>query len=1785
MKSGWKTGLLVVVIILTIAFIPTTKAAHVSCGNTLTTNTTLDSDLTCSGIGLTVGEHNITIDCDGHVIKGTGYAIYGIANNDYYARYDNITIKNCIITGFSGGINFRISNSNTIINNTLHNNRGYGLELFYFVDRSTIANNTFRNNYHGIQIYESHNNIITDNNIYNNSGSGLSIQKSANNIFVNNVIQNNDRGFGLHESSNATLIKNNMTGNELGLDVANSRYTGNVFHTIDTSNTINGKPIYYLVNQKDMQVPLDAGYVGVVNSTNITVKDLIMANNGQGVLFALTNNSRIENVTAINNFFVNFLISESNNNIIISNNAILTERKYDPEGFRISASSNNTLTDNIVNNSDNGFILLSNSNYNTLANNTARDNLIGFLLEPDSEKNTLISNIAQDNLIDGFNIISSDNVLISNIAQDNGNGGFLVDISYYYSIPSNNTLISNIAQNNTEFGFSFIRSHNAILTNNTAQNNRHGIALEDTSNTTLTENKMLDNEINFDVIRNFDVIGNFFYTIDTSNTINGKPIYYLVNQKDMQVPLDAGYVGVVNSTNITVKDLIMANNGQGVLFALTNNSRIENVTAINNSNGVVISRFSTNNTLISNKAQNNDAGFRIGGLFNTVTDSTANNNTNGFIIGGLNNTLISNNAQNNSIGFTIFGSFNSLTSNIAENNVDGFSLQFTSNNILTSNIAKDNSESGFFLDTSLDNIINANLAKNGVYSGFVLSRSTNNILSNNTAEGQIYGHGYHLVQSSNNILTNNTAKNISNTGFVIYASSNNNALFSNIANNNGLGIWISFLSNDNLLVSNTFCFSNINGEPYYDIYNDTSLNSGYNNTCDNAFNWNDTDSIGCTFVCSFPNLAIVTEFLPANTLGEFSSHQLEARGGTPPYTWSLLNGTLPAGMNLHSDGILNGTPTEAGNFTFSVMVNDINNNTQEKTLTKEVFVTLPPPQLRIDKWGTIAFPGRIVDYFIILANTGNIVAKNISVIETIDTSFTHIVSTNPLGDIFDNFAISWTESLLSPRGIKIFSYRANLNSSTPPGTEIVGGPVCASMPDPNIPPPELSEWAPLDFPEYRVCSTPFFKGGYNCPRLDGLHTGVDLAAPERTPVYPVDYGKVWFVGIWNDDHGLTIIIEHNNLEYSFYSHLNDTFVANGTMIEDLSRPIALTGTTGSGGVWGNRFGCPHLHFTYMVGGVDSDFVINPCNRLHRIVNKEDCTCGDGGGCDSHIQTTPVTRPVDPNEKGVLADKFIKSDKELVYTIHFENVGNRSALDVFITDGLESDLNISTVEIFTRNGSFAPLSEGETLTLFEREKNKTEVIDPENNITVNITVLENWTVTLEGRTIKWSLLEIDLPVNGTDTLLFKIKPNSGLISGTEIRNNATIQFEIFETITTNEVVNIIDDTPPECLMGPLPSITSTPFTITWSGIDPIGEIDSYSIFVSVNGSGYSPFINHTTSTSAAFNGRLDTAYKFICIATDTAGNAEIQAPIAEAETLVVNRPPIAYAGEDQVLECEANLQATALLNGSGSTDTDSTPGTNDDIVSFDWFENYLLLASGEEAFLQFLLGIHNVLLTVKDNFGASDTDDAIITVQDTIPPEGQITAPPENACFGPNFLPVVVEDNFTDQCNPNIIRSYDPPSGPYYNEHGDYNIILTASDSNNSASDTVFFTIDTMPPVINILEPPPNRTIAIPTSLQFSLGFNTSDEDNATGGVVHELIKLNNCTIYDGLSYGNGDGLLSDESVWINQTELCRISDICGFTVLNQPVIRIEASDCGGNIGFVSHKLNGSMALRPGVCGS
>lgn len=185
------------------------------------------------------------------------------------------------------------------------------------------------------------------------------------------------------------------------------------------------------------------------------------------------------------------------------------------------------------------------------------------------------------------------------------------------------------------------------------------------------------------------------------------------------------------------------------------------------------------------------------------------------------------------------------------------------------------------------------------------------------------------------------------------------------------------------------------------------------------------------------------------------------------------------------------------------------------------------------------------------------------------------------------------------------------------------------------------------------------------------------------------------------------------------------------------------------------------------------------------------------------------------------------------------------------------------------------------------------------------------------------------------------------------------------------------------------------------------------------------------------------------------------------------PPVAEAGPNQTLECSSQAGASVTLDGSASTDADSTPGTNDDIVLFEWYEDYGLpsqrpLGSGEVITVALSVGIHNITLVVTDSAGATNDDTMVLEVQDTTAPVIQcpanVTLEANGACQATYGGPPATA---TDSCDDSPVVTSVPPLPATFSGLGDHAIPWTATDeSGNTATCTQTVTIiDTTLPVI------------------------------------------------------------------------------------------------------------------------
>ena len=524
----------------------------------------------------------------------------------------------------------------------------------YFI----IQNCEFKNSTgeEGVYLFNVANGTIGVNNEFSNNRYGISLSESENCTIQGNTIKNCDRGiYYKPDSHNQSIINNNINECNFGIyvdDIYNITATGNSFsscgiylddddqqrllsHNFDTSNTVNGRTLFYYKSKESFNVGdfTNTGQVILVNCSNAIITNVNVSYASQG--FSLyesddniilnsnaTNNEkngiycyRSENVTlslniANNNSGNGIYIRDNCQEFNISNNEVNNNENYgiylydtinsnissnkimynDDSGIYLQYTENITLTDNEIimggvkidgasnddydshkidtSNTVNGDVLyyyskekdldvskfsnagqviLISCNDSTIFNQNISQVTRGFVLR--WCENITINHCNSSFTDDAFRIISSNWCNISNsIANNNSNNGMYITESSNNNINGNEmnfnyqglildycndiTISDNVIDKNFDTGISIWEGSNNAATNNTLCNNQEfGIFLNKGNIHNITRNSMFECGI---YINDYDTIESMINnSIDDTNEVNGKPVYYYVHKKGL----------------------------------------------------------------------------------------------------------------------------------------------------------------------------------------------------------------------------------------------------------------------------------------------------------------------------------------------------------------------------------------------------------------------------------------------------------------------------------------------------------------------------------------------------------------------------------------------------------------------------------------------------------------------------------------------------------------------------------------------------------------------------------------------------------------------------------------------------------------------------------------------------------------------------------------------------------------------------------------------------------------------------------------------------------------------------------------------------------------------------------------------------------------------------------------------------------------------------------------------------------------------------------------------------
>jgi large repetitive protein len=201
-------------------------ASHVSCGDTITTNTTLDSDLVnCPNNGIVIGADNITLDLNGHIVDGDGTLVdpcpegescdVGVDNS---AGHRGVTVEGGSIRQFALGVLVLGAGRNSLRHLSVSRNLFVGIVIGESartaVERSSITRNGVTTQQAGMVLFASRDNRIERNLFSGNGNRGLLAADSADGNRINhNIFANNpEAGVGVVGDRNQVSY-NRVVGN------------------------------------------------------------------------------------------------------------------------------------------------------------------------------------------------------------------------------------------------------------------------------------------------------------------------------------------------------------------------------------------------------------------------------------------------------------------------------------------------------------------------------------------------------------------------------------------------------------------------------------------------------------------------------------------------------------------------------------------------------------------------------------------------------------------------------------------------------------------------------------------------------------------------------------------------------------------------------------------------------------------------------------------------------------------------------------------------------------------------------------------------------------------------------------------------------------------------------------------------------------------------------------------------------------------------------------------------------------------------------------------------------------------------------------------------------------------------------------------------------------------------------------------------------------------------------------------------------------------------------------
>ncbi len=302
----------------------------------------------------------------------------------------------------------------------------------------------------------------------------------------------------------------------------------------------------------------------------------------------------------------------------------------------------------------------------------------------------------------------------------------------------------------------------------------------------MRDNQFYDNTYNFATEGWSGPGGYLSHDVDTSNLVDGRPIYYITDQHNTVIDGANNPIGtliLIACNNVTVKNVNLTNNVQGVLLISTLNSKFINCTFMHNSYGVRLYSTSNHNTFTDCTSSYNEWGIanQEWSSYNTISNCQMNNNSRFGYWSQVSDANILRNCIIHGNGY-IYPEQGGQYPGELQNGGPGIMIHYqTPNNIIENCSVADNYE-GIYIFWDCNNQIIRNCTfDDNKNNGIGIRYSQNISIDRCSASGNKYGYG--ITEDSGTVRITNSAAHDNEYGIYVDASYGNTFYHNNIYNN------------------------------------------------------------------------------------------------------------------------------------------------------------------------------------------------------------------------------------------------------------------------------------------------------------------------------------------------------------------------------------------------------------------------------------------------------------------------------------------------------------------------------------------------------------------------------------------------------------------------------------------------------------------------------------------------------------------------------------------------------------------------------------------------------------------------------------------------------------------------------------------------------------------------------------------------------------------------------------------------------------------------------------------